>query len=76
MSINIECTFKAKIIRKTKTFFEYEETKDRNTNNTELVFKYDYFYILIDHAISSMRERFTQFTWFKDNLAFYITLEN
>jgi len=30
-SMNIECTFKVKRIKKTKTFFEYEETKDKNT---------------------------------------------
>jgi len=49
--INIECTFKVKRVRKTKTFFEYEETKDKNTNDAELVFKYNYFYTLIDHSI-------------------------
>ncbi|XP_025208235.1 uncharacterized protein LOC112603731 [Melanaphis sacchari] len=36
LSINIECTFKIKRVRKTKTFFEYEETKDKNTNDAEL----------------------------------------
>lgn len=45
-SINIEFTFKVKRVRKTKTFFEYEETKEKNTNDAELVFNH-IFYIQI-----------------------------
>jgi len=66
---DIVVAFKNPRVRKKKKLFDYENVEEPVLNNEDR-FRTNYFFIILDHAIQSIKKRFKQLETYSDNFGF------